>query len=251
MHALFYTSAGRVLQYYALPFVAFISLQPPSSASGARASSPGSPRMTVISRLEGSPSTTTSAASICTHLTTVVMPRVSPFLARQRAQQATRLAERRLREEQDRAYAAAARQDEARVLKMRAEQAQRLAFERERQESEARAAKLRQSAKEWRAWQRAVLEREGEPEQVNGGAGGVARVGVRLGDGRRVVRRFRPDSSTERVYAFVECALEEDDGERSSKWTGSQELKNQVADLDTFRLPCHPLTTGRSLRFSS
>jgi FAS-associated factor 2 len=169
--------------------------------------------MTVISRLEGSPSTATSAASICSHLTTVVIPRVSPFLARQRAQQANRLAERRLREEQDRAYALAAQQDTARVLKMRAEQAQRLASERERQEAEARAAKLRDGARRWRAWQRGVLEREGEPPV---GEARVARIGVRLGDGRRVVRRFGPESSIERVYAFVECALEsEDDGERA------------------------------------
>lgn len=42
-----------------------------------------------------------------------------------------------------------------------------------------------------------------------------ARIGVRLGDGRRAVRKFGEGETVERVYAFVECALEEGkEGER-------------------------------------
>lgn len=167
--------------------------------------------MSVISRVEGSPSTATSAASLVTHLTTIVIPRVTPFLTRLRQQAATRLAERRLREEQDRAYALAAARDEERVLKVRAEEGRKKRESEERERKAHEVERLRDGAKRWRAWMRGVLEREGEAAETEVG---IARVGVRLGDGRRAVRRFGAQEKVERVYAFVECALEKDDGER-------------------------------------
>lgn len=207
--------ASRTLHQYTLPFVAFLALQPPPPSA---TSSSTTPLMTVISRHEGSPASTTSAPALLAHLNTVVLPRVTPYLTRLRAEKETRLAERRLREEQDRAYAAAARKDEERVLKARAEEGKRRVEAgrrqmeaEEREERERKAALLREGAARWRAWMRGVLESSGEP---SAGVEGSARVGVRLGDGRRAVRRFAKEDTVERVYAFVECALEVDDGKR-------------------------------------
>jgi len=116
-----------------------------------------------------------------------------------------------LREEQDRAYAAAARKDEERVLRARAEEGRKKREKEEKERKEKEAARLREGGRRWRAWMRGVLEKEGEPKD---GEKGTARVGVRLGDGRRAVRKFGSAETVERVYAFVECALEVDDGER-------------------------------------
>lgn len=204
---LFSSTASRTLHQYTLPFVAFVAIQPPGAGAPST-----SPTMQVISRLEGSPSSSTSAAALLTQLNTIVLPRVRPFLTRLRGERETRLAERRLREEQDRAYQAAARKDEERVLKARAEEGRRKRDKEEREEKERQAAKLREGAGRWRAWMRGVLEK-GEPGESEEG---VARVGVRLGDGRRAVRRFGKGEKVERVYAFVECALEIDDGQRLS-----------------------------------
>lgn len=172
--------------------------------------------MQVISRLEGNPSSSTSASTLLTQLNTVVLPRVRPFLTRLRGERETRLAERRLREEQDRAYQAAARKDEERVLKARAEEGRKKREMQDMVKKEADAARLREGAGRWRAWMRGVLEREGESAESEGG---VARVGVRLGDGRRAVRRFGRKATVERIYAFVECALETDDGKRLGVWS--------------------------------
>lgn len=198
-------TVGKTIQYHALPCIAFLALQPSSSPV-----STSSPRMAIITRLEGP--TACAAPAVLAHLTTIVLPRVSPFLARLRAQAASRDAERRIREEQDRAYRAAALKDTERVLKVRREEERKkldLVERVRRDEDKANRERERQERKEkadaWRAWRRIELEREGdEPAETEVG---IARIGVRLGDGRRAVRRFRREDTIEKVYAFVECAL--------------------------------------------
>lgn len=167
--------------------------------------------MAPLTRHEGSPSSTTSAQSLLSALTTIVLPRATPFLTRLRNQETTRRAERRIREEQDRAFAAAAKKDTDRVLKRRKEEEEKRRSEakkgKEEEEKKAREEerrRVRGLAKEWREWQRGALADSGEA-----GEGEGVRVGVRLGDGRRVVRRFRADDRVERVYAWVECMLGE------------------------------------------
>ena len=189
-------AVGKTLSYFTLPFIAFVALQPPSTTS----TSTSSPRMTIISRLEGSPSSTTSAPALLTQLTTLVLPRVTPFLSRLRGIAATRNAERLLREEQDRAYNLAATRDTERVLARRAEEDRKRRDGVASIEREARIGKLRDQGREWRNWMRGRLGDE---------PGEGARIGVRLGDGRRAVRKFGEGETVEKVYAFVECALEE------------------------------------------
>lgn len=166
--------------------------------------------MSIISRLEGSPLSTTSAPTIITHLTTIVIPRVTPYFNRIRAENATRLADRRLREEQARACEAAGKGDTERVLRKRAEEeAKRQAIESAsrdaaaEREREQRLARLVQLGREWRAWKRSTM-----PSEPAVGEPGTTRISVRLGDGRQAVRRFREDETIEDIYTLVECSLD-------------------------------------------
>lgn len=199
-------TASQTLSYLALPFVAFIALQPRSPT----ATTSTSARMTVVSRLEGNPSTTTSADAILTHLTTLVVPRVTPYFIRERAQLVQRRAERALRAEQDLAYERAGARDTERVLKKRAEEeAKRTSRERkereegEEREKQERRERLRMQGREWRKWKRQELRKREEEE----GEGSI-RISVRLGDGRVKVRQFAITSTVEDLYEFVECELD-------------------------------------------
>lgn len=206
-------AVSKTLSYFSLPFIAFIALQPPSGTSSS------TPRMTVISRLEGSPLTTTSAPHILSHLSTFVLPRVNPFLARLRGQESVRRAERQLREEQDRAYNVAAARDTERVLKMRREEREKKRVREVEEKKEEEVRRVREGSRAWRGWMRGVMSQEGEPEEGEG----VARIVVRLGDGRRAVRRFRGTDRIEKIYAFVECALSEvEDNKDPSTSTSSK-----------------------------
>jgi FAS-associated factor 2 len=166
--------------------------------------------MTVISRLEGSPLTTTSASTIVTHLTTIVLPRVAPYFNRLRAQTASRNADRLLRAEQDRAYDEAGRKDTERVLKKRAEEEiKRKAAElaaRDMEEERIKEERVRQLVERgirWRRWKRKTMAVEPDVAEE-----GTARISVRLGDGRVAVRRFRVTQTIEDLYDFVECSLD-------------------------------------------
>ncbi|KAG8798693.1 hypothetical protein FRC17_007350, partial [Serendipita sp. 399] len=103
------------------PFIAFAALYGRSQ---------GPDRMTIISRHSGSPNSITSASTLTGHLTNLVLPRVAPVLNRKRAEIQSREYERRLREEQDRAYADAQRKDYERIMRRRREE------EEERREEE-------------------------------------------------------------------------------------------------------------------
>ena len=186
--------------------IGFVSLLPASANPQARNAPNSQPTMALLSRLESLDAL--APASICSHLSTAVLPRVSVFLNRQRAQIASREAERRLRAEQDRAVERAAAKDVERVLKRRAEEARKArdSEERERVEEEKKergkvARRVRVGAARWRAKARAQLERADEPEKG-------LRIGVRLGDGRRVTRRFGAGDNVEKLYGWVECELE-------------------------------------------
>ncbi|BGP50973.1 UBX domain-containing protein 10 [Rhodotorula kratochvilovae] len=197
---------GQTLSYVALPFIAFIALQPSAPSTNPSTASTSSPRLRLLTRLEPSPSAPLTATSLHTHLLTAVLPRAKPFLARLRAQDAQRQADRAAREDAERRVNALARRDEEKVLAVR-----RREEERRRAEADAAARAVREEAervererraalaRRWRAWKRAELARAGE--------GGDVRVAVRLGDGRRATRGFASGQGTEEVYGWVECEL--------------------------------------------
>lgn len=201
---------AKTLQYFTLPFVAFIALQPRStSALTTSATSSSSARMAVLSRLEGRAQT--DSQSLIGALTNSVLPRVEAFLGRMRDEELERVRERRLRAEMDERAERAGKVDIERVLKKRQEEDDRraaLANEaRATAEGQAKTAKielLKQQSGEWRKWARVELLGD-EPAE---GTSGSTRISVRLGDGRRLVRRFLKTDKVDKIYVFVECELD-------------------------------------------
>ncbi|BGP34691.1 UBX domain-containing protein 10 [Rhodotorula toruloides] len=224
---------GQTLSYIALPFVAFISLQPsapPGVSTNPSTASTASPRLRLISRLEPTPSNPLTAVSLHAHIMTSVLPRSKPFLVRLKTQKAQREADRRAREDAERRVLENARRDEEKVMAVRRREEERKraeAAEREKRKREAREREEKERiaalAREWRSWKRAELRRRGEPAADQPGA---VRVAVRLGSGKRVMRTFAAADGTEDVYAWVECELEEgeeDTGEAASPPAGYQQ----------------------------
>jgi FAS-associated factor 2 len=180
--------------------------------------------MRLITRLE--PFTAAASNGVLTstlvhsHLLTAVLPKAKPFLSRLNALNAQRDADRRDREANERRAAESARRDEERVLAVRRREAEKRAEEQRQSEANERASlelaeKERQVAlaRQWRSWKRSDLASRGEPATTKPG---VIRFVVRLGDGRRVIRAFSPETATSELYSFVECELSssEDGGEQ-------------------------------------
>ncbi|KAF8066841.1 hypothetical protein FPV67DRAFT_1211834 [Lyophyllum atratum] len=203
--------AAEKLQATTYPFVAFLALQPrrsPASSSSSRSSTPA-PNLTVLSRHQG-PSTAggpTSAHTLSGHLTTQLLPRVTPFLDRIHQTQRERERDRRLREEQDLAFRETARRDRERIEgKMEEERRQKesLRLEAEQEEKRRQREQERKREKErrveWRRWERRVQAASREPEKG-------MRVAVRLPTGGRVIRAFAPEQTLTALYAFVDAQL--------------------------------------------
>lgn len=214
----FFFPAAQKLSATTYPFVAFVALQP---RTGPRSTSNSSqPILTVLSRHQGpaipngptvasSALGLTSVRALCDHLNNSLLPRVTPYLGRLKATQRERDFERRLREEQDAAFALTAQRDRERIqAKMAAEKEARLAAERaEREKQEAEEAERKeieeQQNKEalrmdWYRYARRCLL---SPEPAPGP--GAVRVGIRMPDGRRLIRLFKPSDSLTALYTFV------------------------------------------------
>ncbi|KAN0061820.1 UBX domain-containing protein 10 [Thecaphora frezii] len=187
------------------PFVAFIAMQP--SRAGRRmtptagSTSSSQPRPAVLSRLEGSPLTATSAQTIVSHITDVLLPRTNSYLERLRNEKRRRELERELKAEQDRAYEEASRRDAEKVAKKRDEERQRaLEAERQRREQEEQEV-LRKQKVSWLRWAKHNLV----PDEPASGEAAI-RLAFRLPDGKNLSRRFRTSDRLESVFAFVEIS---------------------------------------------
>lgn len=197
---------ATTLQASTYPFVAFISLQP-ARTSGRRglASDQGSlgstPRPAVLSRLEGSPLSATSAATIASHISDVLLPRTRTYLERLRAEQRRRENERELKAEQDRAYLAASRRDAERVMKKRdeesrkAQEATRLRIEQEQKDA------MQRQQREWQQWAHEHLVPSEPPTSESS-----LRLSFRLPSGKVLARRFRASDTVEIMFAYIETA---------------------------------------------
>jgi len=204
---------GRTLAYTSLPFVAFIALQPTTSSSTSTSSS-SSPRLSLISRIEPDPTTLPeiSASHLHTHFHSIVLPKTRNYLNKLLQDRQRREREKFLRDERETRENLIAKRDEERILKLRREidlkKRQELKKlekdEIERLEQTKRIARVR-LARKWRVSKR----RQFEQEQATDGV----RVVVRLGNGKRVMRRFDKSQEIVKVYEWVECELgrEEDD----------------------------------------
>lgn len=116
----------RLLPPTTFPSLTFISLLPSSRGSGSSPSS-GAMKLSVLSRHEGP---TVTAAELTTHLEQSIVPRTTAILNRIQGETRQRDEERRLRQEQDRAFEASQMRDVTRILKLREERAQQEALKR-------------------------------------------------------------------------------------------------------------------------
>ncbi|KIS69322.1 uncharacterized protein UMAG_02663 [Mycosarcoma maydis] len=189
---------ANTLQASTYPFVAFIALQPPRSTSRSSGGWTASPRAAVLSRLEGSPSSATSAATIASHISDILLPRTRTYLERLRAEKRRREMERQLREEQDRAYQEASRRDAERIAKKREEErCQALEAQRAREEQEQKK-QLERKKVAWQHWALQHLVPAEPPSSVD-----AVRLSFRLPSGKTLARRFSPMDTVASVYAFV------------------------------------------------
>ncbi|KAI8973135.1 hypothetical protein BD414DRAFT_425237 [Trametes punicea] len=211
-------SASQKLQATTYPFVAFIALQPRRAPAS---SAPPAPTMTILSRHQGpsipSASAPTSAQVLVRHLTAQLLPRVNPFLDNLRAQEAERERERALRAEQDRAFEESRRKDAERAEQRAREERAAAEAKKRAAEAEAHLAEQRRKAEEarkqwvahrmaWRRWiRRGIVLREPRPGEA--GRGKTMRVGIRMPDGRRVVRFFGENDTVTALYAYVDSLL--------------------------------------------
>ncbi|KAG1721201.1 uncharacterized protein EDB91DRAFT_1256622 [Suillus paluster] len=191
--------ASQKLQATTYPFVAFLALQPRRHG----ASSNSSPVVTILSRHQGRAATT--APILIEHLNTQLLPRVTPFLVRFKTALQDRDRDRRIREEQDRAFREATRRDreaiEARIRqeKEEEERARRLAEDvKRKQEDSARQKHQAGIRMEWRKFMRKSLL---VPE-----ARGL-RLAIKLPGNGRVVRSFPPSATLTSLYAFADSQL--------------------------------------------
>ncbi|THG96520.1 hypothetical protein EW145_g7764, partial [Phellinidium pouzarii] len=210
------SQASQKLGATTYPFVAFIALQ---ARSGSRGST-NSPVLIVLSRHQG-PSTSidadasapTSARTLSAHLTGSLLPRVSPFLTRLRSAHLERLAQRRLREEQDAAFARAAQTDRERIETKRAEEAraqEEIEMQEMRKTTEEEERRREREERDTREankllWYRYARKTLLPPEAAPGK--GAVRIGVRLPDGRLQIRHFAPSDSVTSLYVFVAALL--------------------------------------------
>ncbi|KAJ7740899.1 hypothetical protein DFH07DRAFT_905360 [Mycena maculata] len=215
-------SAALKLQATTYPFVAFLALQPRRSLSTRSSdSSSTNTALTILSRHQGPPTSTTSPATLLAHLESTLLPRVTPFLGQLQAKEREREADRRMREEQDRRVREAERRDGERIGRLMKEEEDARRREQERREREANDARRHEQEREreearrrergvWRRWVRRALKEEGEGVGLEGD--GEVRLAIRMPDGARVVRRFGGGRSLTALYAFVDAQLADAEG---------------------------------------
>jgi len=162
--------------------------------------------MTILSRHAGIEATTTD--KLLAHLADTLIPRVSPFLDRLKAEERRREQERSMRAEQDRAYREAMNRDKERIerkireeqeAKRRAEQERIVEEKRRRAEEEER---IREDVwdrrrMEWRRYLRRL-------SKVNPVLSAGLRIGIRMPDGVRDARIFGPRDTLTALYGFVD-----------------------------------------------
>jgi len=120
-------------------------------------------------------------------------------LQREREQR-SREVERQLRAEQDRAFKEAERIDRAKIEKRIREEKEK-ELETQRLKAEEEHLKLQAKKKEdWRKWAKANLI----PPEPPIGSKGALRIGIRLPDGKRLIRQFAPEDSLMALYTFVD-----------------------------------------------
>ncbi|KAF7726321.1 hypothetical protein EC973_008901 [Apophysomyces ossiformis] len=182
---------SSTLQATAYPFLAIITLQLPN---GNIASS--GPKMTVVDRIEG----LTTSESIIRRFEAAI-ERYGPGLNRLKLEQDQREMERRLREEQDRAYHESLKADQEKERKAREEREAYARAQEEEQQAERERERQRQLREQYIRYLCSHLPAEPAADEQND----VTKISFRLANGERVIRKFRGQDRIEALYQFVEA----------------------------------------------
>lgn len=121
-------------------------------------------------------------------------------LERVRSQRREQQATRNLRQEQESAYERSLAQDREKARRRKEEEAAKEKAEREEREKAERKADEARKLAQWRRWRAQSIPAEPGAEDKD-----AVRMSLRLQNGERVIRKFRPDADLEELYAFVEC----------------------------------------------
>lgn len=151
----------------------------------------------------------TSAQTLVNHLEQHLLPRVSPYLTRQRKQAEERERTRVLRQQQDQAYQDSQRRDRERMearLRAEREETERLNRERDARQEEKTRLQAEREQKEhakqlrfqWSCWMRRSIV----PPEIQGENN--MRLAIKLPGSRRVVRSFPSTSTLTTLYAFAD-----------------------------------------------
>ncbi|WWC98042.1 hypothetical protein V866_004931 [Kwoniella sp. B9012] len=183
------------------PSLTFLSLLPVPNSS--------TPKLTILTSLSGSPSTTTSTSNILQTLTTTILPRVTPFLNRLKRERLTLEEARHLRAEQDRAFKEAERRDREKMeLQKQKEELEKIKLQRIQREKEEKA-KYKENQKIWRKYAKRHLL----PSILSASAGdGTVKVAIRTPlSSERHIKNFEVSNSTLDLFIFIETLLVDDD----------------------------------------
>jgi len=197
--------AAHKLGVTTYPAVSFIALHPPRTQRNTVGSnSTSGAALHVFSSHAGVDEC--RAALLSTHVRAVLLPRVTPFLGRIKAEQRSRIEERRIRAEQDRAYEEASHRDYERIMASRAAEARQRQEEQEREAKAQAVLRREDNIARWRATKRAAIaEAKGT---------GNVRLAVRLPQGSRAMASFSADAPLASLYAFVDQQLVPDNNLR-------------------------------------
>ncbi|RUS30754.1 thioredoxin-like protein [Jimgerdemannia flammicorona] len=180
---------STTLQSTTFPFLAIIGLQYPAAGSG------GSPKMSVVDRLEGP----TTADAVVRRLTNALQ-HYGPPLERVRRERQEREHDRSLREQQDLAYRESLRIDQEKERKAREAREAAVRAEETARKAQEELQRLVENRQLYRRYLLSTIPAEPSANEEDG----VARLSFRMLDGERVVRRFKGDENVETIYRFVE-----------------------------------------------
>ncbi|KAK4575007.1 UBX domain-containing protein 10 [Recurvomyces mirabilis] len=130
----------------------------------------------------------------------------SAELDRIRRQRQEQQASRSLRQEQESAYERSLAADREKARKRKEDEAAKEKADREEREREERETNAAELLAQWKSWRRQNIAPEPGNEVKD-----AVRISLRLQNGERVIRKFRPEAEVEELYAFVECREDEDD----------------------------------------
>ncbi|KAI9022241.1 hypothetical protein CLU79DRAFT_178167 [Phycomyces nitens] len=189
---------SSVLQATTYPFIAALSFPVPSNTSTTNNETTTPQSLNVVDRMEG----LTAPEDIVRRLS-VVHERHVPVYTRLRAERDRVELERRLRQEQERAYQESLWADQEKERRARAEEEARLAEEEEARADAEREEEEQRTLEEKKDQYLHYLYSRLEPEPRQTKEAPITKIRFKMIDGTTVSRSFRGDAPVEALYQFV------------------------------------------------